>query len=226
MPRLTERLLTAARRLAMKALARPDGRVAMSRLGSDYGGWWVPNSILVPGAVCVAAGVGEDITFDLALATEFGLEVFAVDPTPRARDFVAGKQLPANLRFINVGLWSEDGMQRFYAPADPSHVSHSITNLQRTTTYFEARCVRLATLREESRIGEIALLKLDIEGAEFAVINDLLDSEGPLPRVICLEFDQPATLQDMRRLVRRLRRAGYAMLRSERWNYTFGLALA
>jgi hypothetical protein len=39
----------------------------LERLGSDYGGWYVPIDRLAPHSICYLAGVGEDITFDLAL---------------------------------------------------------------------------------------------------------------------------------------------------------------
>src|SRR3546814_9362953 len=48
-----------------------------------------------------------------------------------------------------VGLWSEDATLRFYAPRDPTHVSHSIVNLQETESYFEARCRSIASLMAE-----------------------------------------------------------------------------
>src|SRR3546814_18913651 len=51
--------------------------------------------------------------------------------------------------FMPVGLWSEDATLRFYAPRDPTHVSHSIVNLQETESYFEARCRRIASLMAE-----------------------------------------------------------------------------
>jgi hypothetical protein len=37
------------------------------RLGSKYGGWIVPATLVRPDSVCYCVGVGEDISFDLAL---------------------------------------------------------------------------------------------------------------------------------------------------------------
>src|SRR3546814_13240808 len=75
-----------------------------------------------------------------------------------------------------VGLWSEDATLRFYAPRDPTHVSHSIVNLQETESYFEARCRSIASLMAELGHDRLDLLKVDVEGAEHEVIRSMLAS--------------------------------------------------
>jgi hypothetical protein len=68
----------------------------------------------------------------MALITA-GCEVFSIDPTPRAVSY-AERIAASEPRFhlLAVGLWSENTKLRFYAPRDPSHVSHSVVNLQHT----------------------------------------------------------------------------------------------
>ena len=64
-------------------------RVAgLVRIGSDYGGWIVPTSLLSRDSVCYCVGVGEDISFDLGLIRQFRCQIYAFDPTPRAKAFV------------------------------------------------------------------------------------------------------------------------------------------
>lgn len=68
-----------------KAIFRVQPRPDLKKLGGEhYGGWVVPISVLSESSICYCAGVGEDITFDLALIDTFGCDVFAFDPTPRA----------------------------------------------------------------------------------------------------------------------------------------------
>jgi FkbM family methyltransferase len=198
----------------------PRRTVELVRLGSEYGGWWVPIALVRDGAVVYLAGAGEDITLDLALYDR-GCYVRTMDPTPRAIEH-ARAHAPDNgrFRFLPLGLWHEDTTLRFYAPADARHVSHSVVNLQRTSDYFEAR---VTTLRSAmTMIGDrgVDLLKLDIEGAEHSVIRDVL-RHGPLPTAICLEFDQPCSIASMRSTVRALRNAGYSFEKLELWNCTF-----
>ena len=206
----------------MKALLRPRRRDDLRRLGSEYGGWVIPASVLSESSVCYCVGVGEDISFDLAVLREFGCEVFAFDPTPRAVAYVeenAGDI--ANFRFFQVGVWREDQERvRFYAPKSSAHVSHSIVNLQGTSEFFEAECKRLSTLMRELGHRRVDLLKLDIEGAEYDVMESLITDKLQVT-VICVEFDQPAALNKIWRMVRRLGSSGYDLVNIDNWNYTF-----
>jgi hypothetical protein len=238
----------AARYLNRLSLARERGggpRHDWALLGSDYGGWWVPLDRLGERPVCVLAGAGEDVTFDVALARRLGARVITVDPTPRAIDHVrglleaaaAGRPFtpgsgraptpydldgfdPAALTLVPKGLSRENAAVRFFAPRNAAEVSHSMTNLQGTTDYFVADCVTVDRLMDEAGIERIDLMKLDIEGAEHAVIADML-SKSIRPTVVCAEFDQPCELAIMRATVRRLKAAGYAFARIDRWNLTF-----
>lgn len=212
-------MLARARRIALTAWLRP-AESGLIRLGSEYGGWWVPEAVLRPGTVAYCAGAGEDVTFDLALLDR-GLRVTTFDPTPRARLHI--EQLgdrARNLRFIAVGWWDERARLRFYAPRDPSHVSHSALNLQRTTGYFMAEVKPVHQLAAELGDAHIEIIKMDIEGAEQRVIPSLLD-HGLLPQVLCVEFDQPQSLVGIVRMIARLRNTGYRVARIDGWDFTF-----
>lgn len=200
---------------------RPPPGLAFQRLGSAYGGWTVPADLITGDWICYCGGVGEDVTFDLELIRRFGCIVVACDPTPRAKAHVAKVATEERrFRFLPVGLWSGDAELRFYAPRDPSHVSHSVVNLQGTSDFFVARCRSLAAVMQEQGHDRIDLLKLDIEGAQHEVLRAAL-RDGIRPKVICVEFDQPDTLTRMYRTYARLRRAGYRLAVRDGWNLTF-----
>jgi hypothetical protein len=78
-----------------------------------------------------------------------------------------------------------------------------------------------------SELGDdhVDLIKMDIEGAEHVVLGSLL-SEGPLPDVLCVEFDQPQSAINVVCAVKRLQVAGYSLAKVEGWNYTFLRGLA
>jgi FkbM family methyltransferase len=197
-----------------------DARNDLVRLGSGYGGWWVPRSVLTPGAIAYCAGAGEDITFDLALL-EHGVRVTAFDPTPRSVSYINSLTIEdERFRFIPVGWWNEDTEIDLYAPRDPAHVSYSALDLQGTGKSITVPARRVATLARELGDPALDLIKMDIEGAEMVVIPDLLSS-GPLPRVLCVEFDKVRPLRDVIVLVRRMRRMGLQPARSEGLNVTF-----
>ncbi len=181
----------------------------------------MPTAIISDSWVCYCGGVGEDISFDMGAIHRFGCQVFAFDPTPRAVAYVAEHTAGEPLfHFLPVGLWSEDTTLRFFAPRDPTHVSHSVVNLQRTETYFEAPCKSLPTLMRELGHARIDLLKIDIEGAEHRVVRSMVGA-GIRPTVICMEVDQPVSLRTFWRTVRRLRTIGYILVAVDHWNLTF-----
>jgi FkbM family methyltransferase len=165
--------------------------------------------------------VGEDVTFDLGLIEHFGCHVWGIDPTPRAAGYVR-KMVPDEGRyhFVPEGLWSTTGVQRFYAPVNPSHVSHSIVNLRQTDSYFEAQCRRLSDLMHENGHDHLDLLKLDIEGAEFEVMQTLHE-DGVFPAIVAVEFDQPASLASIAEASQQMKASGYQLVSIDRWNYTF-----
>jgi FkbM family methyltransferase len=204
----------------MAAYLRPHSPEDLVHLGTGYGGWWVPASVLRPGAVAYCAGAGEDISFDTALHDR-GLRVVTLDPTPRAVSHVTSVAPESErFKFLPVGLWDEAGEMRFYVPRDPLSDNYSIVNLQRSSEYVTAKVTSLKALMEDLGDTTIDILKLDIEGSEHRVIKSFLDS-GIRPRVVCIEFDQPVRMRTLNGSIQRLKEAGYQLVKIDVWNYTF-----
>ena len=190
------------------------------RLGSRYGGWWVPEAAIRSDAVAYCVGAGEDITFDLELLNR-GLIVRTADPTPRAIEHVMRQGIvDERFAFRPVGLWDRNSTVRLYSPKNPQHVSHSILNLQATETWIDASVVDLPTLRELFGDDHIDILKLDIEGAEYAVI-EALSKESILPSVLCVDFDQPQPFSSSRAAAKMLEALGYRIRTVEGYDVLF-----
>lgn len=193
---------------------------ALLRLGTAYGGWIIPvNAELDGESICYLAGAGEDISFDCELVKRFGCRARVIDPTPRAIEHFRqladavrnGHRFPVNnsssdfydlspeqltrLSFLPVGLADKDIELKFFLPQNPAHVSCSTVNLQKTEEFFTAQCHRLATVMAQQGDNRVDLLKMDIEGAEYAVIRDLVTA-GPLPHMLLIEFDEVHSPQD------------------------------
>jgi FkbM family methyltransferase len=216
------RVRTRAVRSLLSARLSASDPMDLVRLGSAYGGWWVPPSILRAGAVAYCAGAGEDITFDLALL-DHGLLVTTFDPTPRAIAYVEAVAPPSTAyRFEPIGWWDAKAELRFYAPRDTSHVSHSAVNLQGTDSYFNAPVDTVRALAQRLGDSHIDLIKMDVEGAEYRVIDSLLE-HGPRPDVLCVEFDQPAPVRRTISTTKSLEAAGYKLLRLEAFNATLAV---
>jgi FkbM family methyltransferase len=214
--RLGSVLARALRRLRHAGLpARPDVRVPIVRLGSDYGGFPVHPDGLGPGSVVYSVGVGEDASFDRALLERFGVELHAFDPTPRSVAWVAAQRWPAGFHFHPVGVAARDGRARFFAPADPAWVSHSLVPRPGAAdAALEVEVQRVATLARERGHAHLDLLKLDVEGAEYEVIEDLLASGPPVDQLL-VEFHHRMPgigLGRTRRAIAALRAAGFALV--------------
>ena len=182
------------------------------RLGSKYGGWTVPDGALHAQAVCYLAGVGEDISFDLAVVDRYGCTVFALDPTPLAADFVAETASDEpRFVFLEYGIWASDGELRLYAHKDDRDSSYSGINLWQTSEYVTAPVRSLRSIMADLGHERIDLLKLDIEGAEYAVLGSMLE-DGPEVSVVCVEFHGRAPWTEARTLLEQLEASGYAIV--------------
>lgn len=191
----------------------------LEKMGSDYGGWFVPANLITKDWVCYCAGVGEDASFDLALIKNFNCHVFAFDPTPRAIKYAGNIQDP-NFHFYDYGVWCKQEELRFYEPKNSDHVSHSIVNLQNTSNYFVAHCKTVHKIAEELGHSKINLLKLDIEGAEFDVLNSIIENQVNID-VLLVEYDQPTSLIKIISSVKQLNKYGMILCMIDDWNFTF-----
>lgn len=159
-----------------------------TRLGTRYGGWDIPLELLSENSICYCAGCGEDISFDISLIMQVGCHVFAFDPTPASINYVQKEtRLVEKYHFVPVGLWCEDTKETFYSARRHKGVSRSIICPEEPAFAFSALCRRLATLMQDLGHNRIDLLKMDIEGAEYEVLDDMLRS-GIQPQILCIEF--------------------------------------
>ena len=197
-------------------------------LGSEYGGWVVPSELIKSDSICYCAGCGEDITFDLGLIDRFGCDVYGFDPTPRAITHIQSVAGDNNkYHFTDVGLWDKPDTLRFYVPKNEAHVSHSLVNLQKTEDYIEVKVETLLDLMQVNGHTYLDLLKLDIEGAEYKVLESIISDNIDI-KVICVEFDECFNPLDrhyrkrVREAIKSLMAVGYKLVCiQDKGNYTF-----
>ncbi|WP_454884447.1 FkbM family methyltransferase [Sphingomonas oryzagri] len=188
------------------------------RLGSGYGGWTIEEAPYLKNCLAISCGLGEDASFDVEFANRYGAEVIIIDPTPRSvvhyqeltprigkpaeRGYIGGGRQPAEaydlsnvgisqLRFEEKALWINEDPIRFYKPANPAHVSHSIKFKPNTTgedQFIVVPTVTIASLLADVPTERFALLKMDIEGAEVEILGSIADWPV-LPWQILVEFD-------------------------------------
>ncbi len=201
-----------------------EASAALHHIGTEYGGYWIQADQLDKNSVVYSFGVGEDISFDIVIVNQFGCEVFAFDPTPKSVRWIQAQKTPREFKFVPWGVASFDGQGDFYPPRNPDHVSHSLA-LHRglKPEGIKAEFRRVVTLMKHFGHERIDLLKMDIEGGEFAVIGDIARDEIEIGQV-CVEFHHRFSgfgIDDTLKAVEDLRRIGLRLCRQDDCVCTF-----
>jgi FkbM family methyltransferase len=186
-------------------------KCAQLALGNEGAAWCLCPEGLSASSVIYCAGVGEDISFDLELVRRFGVHVHAFDPTPRVIQWVQSQTLPQEFAFHPYGVADFDGTCKFLPPKNPRHVSHSLLPRETPWSAIQVPVYRLATITGMLGHAGIDLLKMDVEGAEYGVIADLLTC-GIRPGQILVEFHHrwpEVGLEKTHRAIQALNAAGY-----------------
>lgn len=190
-----------------------DVQVEKVHLGTTYGGYAVVPSALEAASIVYSFGVGEDASFDLALIDRFGSTVHAFDPTPRSRTWVDQQSWPAQFHFHPLGVAGQDGTLSLHAPPDPTHVSYSPVQRKGSEEVVEVPVRTVRSLMADLGHQRLDLIKADVEGAEYDVIDDLL-AHGPRPGQLLLEFHHhlpTIPLSRTKKAIADLREAGYCL---------------
>ena len=155
--------------------------------GGDHG-WVVDESLLNRESVIYSVGVGSNIDFDVELINSFGATVHAFDPTPRSIEWVKNQQLPKHFIFHPFGLSAENGHMDFFPPSKASSTHFSpIDRYGDTNNVVRAPVKDIDTIASELKHKEIDLLKMDIEGAEYEVIEALPKNRVAINQIL-IEF--------------------------------------
>jgi len=157
-------------------------------IGSEYGGWTICPTSIDKNSIIYSFGVGEDISFDLGLIEKYGVQVFAFDPTPKSINWVKTQNTPKEFQLYQYGIADYDGETKFFPPDNPNHVSYTMLQKDnKTMEAIEVKVLKLKTIMQQLQHTTIDILKMDIEGAEYAVIEDVLNSNIQISQIL-IEF--------------------------------------
>jgi len=181
-------------------------------LGSEYGRWPLLPAMTSDRSVVYSFGVGEDITFDLAAIERFHCQIYAFDPTPRSVKWIKDQPTPPEFHFHEFGIDAKPGEMLFHPPKLDTHVSYTVSSSGSSNGEpVKAQVLDLGTIMQRLNHKRIDILKMDVEGAEYAVIETLAQ-QGSLPEQIMVEFHHGMygyTARDTKLALDTLRHDGY-----------------
>lgn len=187
----------------------------MEKLGTEYGGWYVPNDInLNENSIIYSGGVGEDISFDLSISKKYNSNIFLIDPTEKSKkhyneviNFYKNKHsftgniqpdyyekisnLQPNIEkifYLDIGLWNKPDTLKFYKQDNENYVSQSLIDGMFGVNYDIVNVDTIKNIMVKLNHHYIDLLKLDIEGAEIKVLEQMFN-DNIYPKYLCIEFD-------------------------------------
>ena len=180
----------------------PEPRPDLTRLGEGAGGWMVPEDMLFDGMVCWSAGTRDDVTFDLALIKRYGARVRCFDAAPRPGSLAESLAATSPLFSLHeVTLAAENARPRRTVGRAGAGRAGLDPGPQR----------RLDTLAGEFGEGAIDLLRLDLGGREYEVLEAHHVADLGV-QILCVELHHGAPAVRAANLLRSLRAQGYRLV--------------
>lgn len=157
--------------------------------GDNYGGFYIAPSYINKNSIIYSFGIGTNISFDRQIIDNHGAIVYGFDPTPKSIEWVKKQGLDASFKFFECGLSDKTCKAKFYLPKNSDFVSGSMecqSNVD-TANYVEVQMKKLSDIMQELGHTHIDVLKMDIEGSEYNVIENII-SEKIVVKQILIEF--------------------------------------
>jgi FkbM family methyltransferase len=204
------------------------------RLGTRYGGWWIFAPAVGPDPLLIDCGLGVDISFPSAFLGRFGGRVIGIDPNPAALEYSRAR-CPPGMEVRAGAFWTQAGRElTFHLPRPPGElpkgadgVSGSLVPSHKYAggATLTVRTTSLAELLSQAGRAECDVLKLDIEGAEYEVLDaQCASGEIRRARQLLVEFHHHCTertLEDTRRRIAQVEASGFSLRHTEDRNCVF-----
>lgn len=117
--------------------------------------------------------------------------------------------------YESIGLWDKKDQLKFYFQNNANNVSQSVITNMFGNNYSIVEVDTIKSIMNKYNHSKIDLLKLDIEGAEVQVLENMLN-EKIYPKYLCIEFDLKLKNKDVNNktetIIQKLLNAGYNIL--------------
>ena len=147
---------------------------------------------------------------------DYQAAVHGFDPTLVTQQWMKHNPMPADFHYHALAVAGHDGWIDLVE-------RHGKGGKKRGPVFQRAPCRRLSTLLKELPMAPIDILKMDIEGCEYAVLDDILPG-GIFPGQIAVEFHhrfEEIGIQKTRWAHQSLGRHGYQLAHISPWAEEF-----
>ena len=111
-------------------------------------------------------GLSENLSFDLGMIQQYGAKVHGFDPTIESQRFVAKSHLPADFHYHPLAVAGHDGQLDLYERMGKG-------GRKKGACFLKASCKRISTLVQELGHSRLDILKVDVEGSEYSILEDV-----------------------------------------------------
>jgi FkbM family methyltransferase len=182
------------------------------KFGNINASWTIIDESLTSDSVVYSFGVGTDISFDLEMINHYNTIIHAFDPTPKSIQWLKTQKISDKFVFHPFGIASKNGKIDLYLPQNEKHVSGSILpEMISASSKLSVEVFDLLSIMNMLNHNYIDILKMDIEGAEYDVIQNIIDSKLKIKQIL-IEFHHrfPAIgIKKTRQAIKILNDAGY-----------------
>lgn len=183
-----------------------------------------------PQAVAIDAGCSYQADFSVLLMDRYHARAFGVDPTRKHRNALARLEDRYPGRFVHVpcAIAAADGRLTFHeseANESGSLFDDHVNVLRDRITSYDVEAVTLGTLLRRLGVETVDILKLDLEGAEYALLENMTRETLRPFRQVFVEFHHHAVSHfgpaDTRRIVDLVSGLGFRSFSVDDHNYLF-----
>lgn len=184
---------------------------------------WTVLTKILEAPIVYSGGAGKHITFETTLIEQYQATVYLFDPSPTGIQTISRHSLMKELHFYPVALSGEDGKLTMFTPVRPEEGSYTMDVQQTGQSTISFPCRKISSLMEEYGHKRIDILKLDIEGFEYDVLNSILNDKIEVSQ-ICVEFHhffKTISKKQTEKMIKRLKEAGYILYHKHELDYSF-----